>query len=597
MMAAVIAASAAAGDVELPDGGVDMAAAVEFADVGLGNRSAADAQLERIHPEGAPADWGFRVRTLKQPRLHYHIELRAPLTGAIRKGDTVFAGFWMRTAESSVESGEAVTLFRVQLTRPPWTRMLYGEFIVGPQWRYVYRSGRADQDIPAGEVAAVFSAGYPRQAFEVAGLEVINFGPDVDPRSLPQMAHGYAGQEPDAVWRATAEQRIDRLRKADLAVRVVDGDGRPIPGARVRVEQTGHAFWFGSAISSDWLIQHWDTPDAQRYREKITELFNGVALANQLKWARWENDPQIALRTLGWLKQNNIGVHGHVLIWPGLEKFRVRDKHEVWVAAQDDPDVLRKRIDDHFIDILTRTAGLVDDWDVINEPFTQHELIDLLGREEMVHWFKLARQYAPDTRLFLNDFGILGANGVNREKQDFMYDTVKFLLDHGAPIDAMGFQSHMGHGLTPPLRLMQVLDRFAELGLPILITEYDVTVPDPAVQEQYTRDFMTVVFSHPAVIGFTTWGFWEPVMWAESSAMYDRDWKLLPVGRAYRERVFDAWRTDESAVADDHGAASVRGFMGSYRVTAEAGGLTGAADVTLTQPGVEVVVTLGGAGD
>lgn len=578
---AAIFAHAGAAALDFPEGGAVMIQQ-EPASISLGGGSADLARLDTIAPDGVDASWGFSVATSEQPRFHYSIEAKVPVETGMRKGDTIFASFWMRATDSSIESGEATTLFRVQRTAPPWDRTLYGEAVAGSEWKLFYRAGRADADVPAGELAAYFSAGYPKQAFEIAGLRVVNLGPDVDPDTLPRMRLTYAGEEPDAAWRDVAAERIERLRKADLTVTVVDAQGRPIPDATVHVDQTRHAFWFGSAIAADWLIENWDTSDGHRYREKILEQFNGVALANQLKWARWERDPSIALRTLEWLNEHGIGVHGHVLIWPGLQKFRVTDNKEVWAAAQDDPQVLRDRIDGHFVDILTRTEGLVDDWDVINEPFTQFELIDLLGREEMVHWFELADEHAPDSRLFLNEFGILGGNGVNLEKQDTTYETIRFLLDRGAPIDAIGLQSHMGQGLTPPYRLMQILDRFGELGLDILITEFDTWVEDDDVRESYTRDFMTVMFSHPSVVGFTTWGFWEPIMYTGRSSMYDKDWNLMAVGKAYRGLVLDEWRTDETATTDDAGQAKLRGFKGQYTITVEGpDGQRGSAAISL----------------
>ncbi|MEM6332711.1 MAG: endo-1,4-beta-xylanase [Planctomycetota bacterium] len=555
----------------------------------LSGEARQDAELVSLAGLPQPA---LRVTTRKQPHHHYSIEARVEASAGVRKGDVLFAAWWMRAESSRVESGEAATLFRTQRRVSPWERTLYGDAVAGPEWKLFYRAGRAPADIPADEFAAVFSAGYPRQAFDIAGLRVSNLGPDADLDALPTMRTSYLGAEPDAAWRAAAEARIDRIRKADLAVSVVDAQGRPVAGAEVEVELVRHAFWFGSAFAADWLHNNWHTDDARRYRDTMVELFNGVAPANQLKWARWEQNPDIALTTLRWLKGAGLDVHGHVLVWPGLEKFRVQDAKELWAAAQSDPDLLRQRIDNHMVDVLTRTRGLVKDWDVVNEPYTQHEFLDLLGRDAMVHWFQLAHEHAPDANLYLNDFSILAGNGLNKPKQDFMYDTVRYLLDAGAPIDAIGFQSHMGGGLTPPYRLEAILDRFAELGVPIMITEYDVDVPDPEVQEQYTRDFMTLVFSHPSVNGFTTWGFWQPHMWQPNSAMYDADWNLMPVGRAFIERVHEAWKTHERGSTDGRGRLDVRGFKGTYAVRATGPGGVVEGEVELGDGGGTIRFTL-----
>ena len=51
----------------------------------------------------------------------------------------------------------------------------------------------------------------------------------------------------ERLW-AQADARIEKHRKADAAVVVLDAEGKPVPGAKVAVEQTRHAFLFGCNI-------------------------------------------------------------------------------------------------------------------------------------------------------------------------------------------------------------------------------------------------------------------------------------------------------------------------------------------------------------
>jgi len=62
-------------------------------------------------------------------------------------------------------------------------------------------------------------------------------------------ARSTPGAEPsDEELFAGADARIEKHRKADAVVVVIDRDGKPVPGAKVAVEQTRHAFLFGSNI-------------------------------------------------------------------------------------------------------------------------------------------------------------------------------------------------------------------------------------------------------------------------------------------------------------------------------------------------------------
>ncbi|QDU70551.1 endo-1,4-beta-xylanase [Mucisphaera calidilacus] len=536
----------------------------------LGGEAASDARLEMLRDDQTDGHGhGFRLTTVKQPAHHYSIEVRFLLDAGFKAGDVVHATFWARSRDAArYETSEALTLFRVQRTGPPWERTLYREWSVGPHWRKCTIASRVDKDIPAGQIAAVFSGGYPRQAIEVAGLTITNYGPDADPDTLEQSTFEYVGMEPDAPWRRDALERIEKHRKAEIPLRVVDRDGRPVPNARVEAILSRHDFDFGVAISATWLNENWDTPEGRRYREELTRNFNAVAIENALKWSWWEREPETALRTLDWLhKETDLRIHGHVLVWPGLEKFRTTDAQPLWEAAQKNPDMLRARIDAHMQSVLLATRGMIDVWDVVNEAYNQNEIIHLLGDEMIVHWFQRARRFAPKATLIYNDFALLGQSGRNKIKQQFVYDLVKKARDAGAPIDAIGLQAHLGSSYTPPERVLAIIDKFAELDVNIQITEYDISIIDPVVAEQYTRDLMIAVFSHPAVTTFQGWNYWSATpTWMPEAAYFADDWSLQPIGRAYVQLVQNEWQTHEKLRTNRQGVARLRGFKGDYDV-------------------------------
>jgi GH35 family endo-1,4-beta-xylanase len=532
----------------------------------LSGSAKADATIRSIETDHGG---GFRLTTKKQPGNHYDIEARVALQEGIEKGDVIRVSFWGRAVEGErYETGEGFTLFRIQRTAPPWERGLYKEFSLGPVWKQYHVAEKFDHTLPTDSIAAVFSGGYPPQTLEIAGLSVENLGPDADPQAQPQTTSDYLGSEPEAAWRHAAIQRIEQHRKADHRVMVVDADGRPVAGVTLRAELMRHDFQFGAAISAIWLNDNWDTEAGLRYRTSLTRWFNSIAIENALKWARWEKDPEVALRTLRWANEVGLDVHGHVLVWPGLEKFRVHDAQDIWSAAQEDPEILRRRVSNHIDSILSGTAGMIGTWDVVNEAYNQNDFIKLLGEPVIAEWFIQARAGAPDATLLYNDFGLIGQNGTNRPKQQFVKRLIAEALQRGAPIDAIGFQSHLGGGYTPPARVLDILDDFGELGLDLQITEYDLSTKDPELAERYTRDFLIAVFSHPQVTGFQMWNYWSATpTWFPEASVFGDDWSLLPVGRAYLEMVHNRWNTDVVGITDSDGRFDFRGFKGDYRFT------------------------------
>ena len=131
----------------------------------------------------------------------------------------------------------------------------------------------------------------------------------------------------------------------------------------------------------------------------------------------------------------------------------------------------------------------------------------------------------------------------------------------------MGLQGHFGSQLTPPDRLLQILDRLAAHQLKIQVTEFTVDVMDQALQADYTRDALTVFFSHPAMNAVTLWGFWEGQMYYKQAALFDKHWQIKPNGKVYQDLVFKQWWTDEQRSTDADGQVQLRGFKGDYQIT------------------------------
>ena len=157
---------------------------------------------------------------------------------------------------------------------------------------------------------------------------------------------------------------------------------------------------------------------------------------------------------------------------------------------------LRQAVINHIADEASTLTGKLVEWDVINEPYANHELQDILGNSAMIDWFRQAKQSDPAARMFINDYGILSSRGADYSHQDHYFNTIQYLLAGGAPVEGIGMQSHFGSGLTGMERMLEILDRFATFGVPIAATEFDVNVTDEQVQADFLRDFMTTLFSH-----------------------------------------------------------------------------------------------------
>lgn len=544
-------------------------------------------KMEVVPVKGQKFAQAVRVASIKRPDHVWNVQISAKSIGDVKKGDVLLATFWLRCVESA--TGEANAVFAYELGKEPYSKSVEYPASVGEKWEQFHVPFTAHMDLPAGQANINFQLGFNPQKILIGGVSVVNYGTKVTLKDMPPTALTYPGREADAPWRTEAQERIDKFRKGDLTVSVVDASGKPIENAAVSVKLTRHAFGFGSAVASQMIVDQ--SENGRKYRDFIQKHFNKVVFENDLKWTGggWEN-PANRLRMLkayDWLHSNRIDVRGHCLVWPGW-KWMPPDVKE----KKGDKAALAKRIDDHITEEVAAMRGKLVEWDVINEPFTNHDVQDILGDRCMVDWFKLARAADPDVVLFINDYAILSQGGLDTAHQDHYEKTIKFLLENGAPLQGIGMQGHFGWQLTGPVKMLEILDRFGKLGPKIEVTEFDADITDEHLQADFTRDLMTVLFSHPKVIGMLMWGFWEGWHWRPNGAMVRKDWSLKPNGEAWINLVEKVWTTAAQGKSGHDGAFKVRGFLGDYEITVSTDGKSKTAKASLIKDGATVKVTM-----
>ena len=220
-------------------------------------------------------------------------------------------------------------------------------------------------------------------------------------------------------------------------------------------------------------------------------------------------------------------------------------------------------IREHIRDLMTATRGRIVAWDVVNELMHERDYLKFMPETEAAEWFKLARELDPRAKLFLNDYAMLNSRKSPENIAKFL-DLAARLRAAGAPIDGLGIQGHVGRQVRAPVDVLADLDLLATSGLELQITEFDVNTPDEELQADYTRDFLIALYSHPAVTGFTIWGFWEKQHWKPDAGLFRADWSEKPNGRVWRELVRGEWLTNVEGATDEDGKFQTRGHIGDY---------------------------------
>ncbi len=506
---------------------------------------------------------------------------------AVRQGDKVLLNLSIRSIGGEGE----VNIFAENSTT--FAKEVILRATVSEEWTQYLIRFESSESYEAEAMTFGFHLAYRAQTLEIGGFTAINYGPNVDLSSLPDQLNNdrYGGSEADAPWRSAAAQRIEEIRKSRLDIEVKQADGTPRAGAEVQVKMLQHDFAFGSAITANRIAQN--NAFNAIYQEKIVNLdgnghgFNWIVFENDLKWPAWEDRwlvsrPEL-VNAVGWVRDQNIQIRGHTLVWPGASNM----PNDISQNSTNIP-FIRERIDQHLEEILLHPgiAGEIAEWDVLNEITTNRSLENYFrgqagyptGREILAEIFQKTREIDANTGLWLNDFVTLSLNSSpGNENYDNLKSFTRELLDAGADIEGIGFQGHIGGFPNGIPSVLETLDDFyGEFGLKAKITEFDLpSFVDEDLAGNYLRDFMTAIFSHESMNGFFFWSFWDGATYMnEGSNLFRLDWSQTPAGDAFIDLVFNQWWTDESVETDAEGKGRVKVFKGLHEIIYQDGDQT-----------------------
>jgi GH35 family endo-1,4-beta-xylanase len=389
---------------------------------------------------------------------------------------------------------------------------------------------------------------------------------------------------PGTEWRTQASQNIGQVRRGEAVVTLRTADGEPLAGAVVQIRQRRHEFLFG-CIAFD-LVWGRETYRPEVWKERFSELFNFAVFP--FYWARYEPQPgvtmqQQTLEAVKWCRANGIITKGHPLVWTnpsGIPK---------WVQGLS-PEEAEARMLERVKREVSAFAGQIDIWDVVNEPIHCRAWKNVEARayikeptpvmaDYVDKAFRAARQANPEAHLILNEYYTIA----RPEDRARFYDLVVELKRRGTPISGLGIQAHEPRQeWFPPEQVWATLERFAELGYPLHITEYIPQSGGKAItggrrqgtwtedaQAEYAEQFFRLCFGHLAVASINWWGFTDRRIWLPGGGLLDEEYGPKPVYDRLKALIHDEWKTRLNVRIGGNGRIAFRGFYGSYDVTVE----------------------------
>ncbi|MCR5310170.1 MAG: endo-1,4-beta-xylanase [Lachnospiraceae bacterium] len=374
-------------------------------------------------------------------------------------------------------------------------------------------------------------------------------------------------------------------RKVTKTLRILDGNGNPMPGMTVSVNQLGHKFLFGCGAFDfiPYVLQGGD--DLKTVTDSWLQVFNYGTLP--FYWGNFEREEgkpntEALMKTAKYLKDKGVTVKGHPLCW-----------HTVcadWLLKYDNATIMKKQLE-RIDREVSNFKGVIDMWDVINEvvimpAFDKYDnavtrLCKEHGRVPLVKAvFDRAKANNPEATLLLNDFNTSAA----------YEELISDCLDAGVPISAIGIQSHQHQGYWGLEKLYDVLERFSKFGLPIHFTENTLISGDimpayiedlndwqvdswpstPEGEERQAREIeemYRVLFANPLVEAITTWDYKDGAWLGAPSGFLRKDNTKKPSYEMLKKLIHEEWTTNTEAVTDLWGNVTLEAFKGDYKIT------------------------------
>ncbi|MEK5262383.1 endo-1,4-beta-xylanase [Paenibacillus sp. FSL L8-0663] len=238
--------------------------------------------------------------------------------------------------------------------------------------------------------------------------------------------------------------------------------------------------------------------------------WNQVTPENSTKWESVEGNRNNmnwsqADTAYNYARSNGFPFKFHTLVWGAQEPGWVRGLS----AADQKAEVTQ------WIKAAGQRYPNAEFVDVVNEPLHQKPSYrNAIGGDGSTGWdwviwsFQQARQAFPNAKLLINEYGIINDPSLT----DQYVNIINQLKSRGL-IDGIGIQCHQFSMDTVSVNTMNtVLNKLAATGLPIYVSELDITGDDNTQLARYKEKF-PVLWQHSSVKGVTLWGYIQEQTW------------------------------------------------------------------------------------
>lgn len=354
-------------------------------------------------------------------------------------------------------------------------------------------------------------------------------------------------------WVERTEAEIEKYRKTDLRVIVLDENGDYVPGATVRIEQLRHAFPLGYAVGPEGLDRF--DPDGP-----VLRCFNAVSLGRWTEWSRLQPEP--GRRDLDALQPiiDAARERGLAVQWGGVVSADPAQNPD-WVAALSG-EILAAVLDAHVNSVIGGFGRDVQRFDLYTDAMSHDFVESRLGEQMVRRMYEQAQADAPGATLAVRYRDtLLGSRLREMVQHVTVMKREKFI-----PIERVAIEQRMNGTLmhSPLSRALSWLDR---LNLDADVVGLEVGGDSEAAAAINLETLLRTLFANPHIDGITFAGLTGEAFTEPNAALLLTDGKPTPAGAILDGCFRELWWTDHEATVNELSHIETRVFPGEHHIT------------------------------
>jgi len=386
-----------------------------------------------------------------------------------------------------------------------------------------------------------------------------------------------------------AKYDIERFRKGDARITVVDADGKPMPGCRIAYNQAGSDFLFGANPLG---------PDGS-YNPVYADLMKSAGINYACVTCRWgmlqpvpgvfDWDNIDNFQKLDALMNDKFNLTGTLSLWTFRNQSVGYDFCPVYLDKRDFPQ-LQDFTYKYIYALAERYKDRIDTWEMneLNLPWANALNLTIDERIALAETFcRAVKDANPGARVLMNSSALPFEYNLS---DYYIFDNVPtpYFIDmlkvHKVSFDIIGLEFYYsgvaGENAAPAGLDMALIDdllnQYGQYNLPIYIEELSAPskqLPGTAwwhsnwnedTQAEFLVDFYTIAFSKPMTRAINwSWGVSDRESYMAYGGLIDSDFKPKKAYYALQQLI-RSWKSQGTGLTNADGEFDFRGYGGDY---------------------------------